>query len=1133
MHYIPESAREFLQDDGAAAGSIPAQEAGFHYRSAPIYLLTAVVGLLLGADLLIGSVTSVGVSQWTQYQVVFGFRLALLAAVLGGSRILFQSLEGLFAGRIGADLALTIACLAAILLREPVTAALVVFVALCGESIEGYTVDRAQRAIRSIFQLCPRIAHRLVDETETDVAVEELEVGDLVVVRPGERLPVDGQVHSGLSSVDQSALTGESLPIDKEPGDPVFTGTLNQFGALVVSTERTGDRSTLGQVIALVTEATRRKAPLERTADRLARLFLPAVLISALLTLVGWRVLSEAGTWESGFLPALAVLVVACPCPLILATPSAVMAAMAWLAREGVVVKGSVALEQLATVDTFAFDKTGTLTRGQPVLGEIQIAEGSGLEPDELIRIAAAAERHSEHLLARLVVNEAERRGLVVPTPESFSAEPGFGVRAELDLGAPRETPHTVLVGNRKLLEQHGVAFDPPSENLIDSLVDSGQTPILVAVDGAWVGALGVTDEPRSESASVLDQLKEIGVSQVALLTGDRPEPADALADSLPAIDLVRSELLPGDKAQWITDEESQGRRVAMVGDGVNDAPALATATVGIALGGVGSDIAAEAGDLVLMGDPLRPLPGLLQLSRQLVRTIRQSIWLFAFGMNAVGILLGAVGLLPPAAAAVFHEFASLAVMLNALRLLWFQRWHETTWGRLSRTLTEFAARITETLSPSRIIFAAISRWRLGLKLAAAAVLFAWCVSGITIVGPDQQAVVARFGQPHQDLGPGWHWRWPQPLEVVVSEKVLQIRAMPIGFRHDKTDNSNSDPGLFLAPVEWNSPHDRAASGTNNSTAELDLDQSLLEEAQLVTGDELLVELTAIVEFRIGNARNLRRYAFGNASPETLLRAAAESAIREVAAGAALGDLMADRREALQAQCLEATRHAVDGYQLGLEIIDLKLIDIHPPRQVVAAYRQVADALEERERLINEAEEYYARRLIAAAGAQAISFLASTDSPANTPANTNLSTVVSYWSLDDPATWQMLLDGKLLSGEAAATLDKAKADAADTISRAHGSADRFLRLLEASSDSGTSRNVARLHLYFQAIDAALQGRPLTVLDPRATGRKHLMLTQPGGPSLPLVMPPLGPGDDQEQIVSPPSTTRDNRTRDPR
>ena len=1117
MHYIPESAREFLQDDAAAVGSVPSAEVGFHYRSAPIYLLTALVGLLLGGDLLIGSVGSAG---WSEYQFLFGFRLALLAAVLGGSRILFQSLEGLFSGRIGADLALTLACLAAILLREPVTAALVVFVALCGESIEGYTVDRAQRAIRGIFQLCPRTAHRLVDGQEQDVPVEELEPGDLVVVRPGERLPVDGKVHSGTSAVDQSSLTGESLPIDKEPGDPVFTGTLNQFGALVVSTRQVGDQSQLGQVIALVAEATRRKAPLERTADRLARLFLPAVLLLALLTLVGWRFLGETGSWESGYLPALAVLVVACPCPLILATPSAVMAAMAWLAREGVVVKGSVALERLAHVDTFVFDKTGTLTRGEPVLGLVRPAPGAGLAPDELLRTAAAAERSSEHVLARLVVREAEDRGMVVPTPESFSAEPGFGVTASLPAGALREAPCQVLVGNRRLLEQHGVVIGASAETVISELVAAGQTEILVAVDGTWVGALGVTDDPRIESAAVLDELKQLGIQQVVLLTGDRREPAATLAATLPAVDQVHSELLPGEKAEWITAAESEGRLVAMVGDGVNDAPALATATVGIALGGVGSDIAAEAGDLVLMGDPLRPLPGLFQLSRQLVRTIRQSIWLFAFGMNGVGILLGAVGLLPPAGAAVFHECASLAVMLNALRLLWFRRWHETRWGTLARSLADFAARITETLSPSRLTFEALRRWRLGLQLAAAALLAAWCASGITLVPADEQAIVARFGQPHQDLGPGWHWRWPEPLEVVRREKILQLRVLPIGFRQVDPITRDPDSSLDLAPVEWNSRHDQDTP-----------DSKLLDEAQLLTGDELMVELTAVVEYRIGNSGNLRLYAFGNASPERLLRAAAESAIREVAATASLADLMADRREHLQSRCLDAARRAAAPYQLGLEIVDLRLIDIHPPRQVVGAYRRVADALEERERLINEAEAYYARRLLAAAGTRAISFLAATDNAATTPTETpgggQPHTDVSYWSLDDPATWQLLLDGNLLSGEAAATIDSARADAADTTASAHGQAGRFHRLLDASTATPGTLDVSKLHLYFQAIDDTLAGRPLTVLDPRATGRKHLMLTYPGSGGLPMFAAPLAPGDDEEQIVSPPrpATTR--------
>ena len=1129
MHYVPESAREFLQDDASSVGTVPSEEVGFHYRSAPIYLLTAIVGLLLGGDLLSGSLAAAGVPDWAQFQVLFGFRLALLAAVLGGSRILFQSLEGLFAGRIGADLALTIACLAAILLREPVTAALVVFVALCGESIEGYTVDRAQRAIRGIFQLCPRIAHRLVGEAETDVPVEELAVGDQVVVRPGERMPVDGRVHSGTSSVDQSALTGESLPIDKVAGDSVYSGTLNQFGALVINTERIGDQSTLGQVIALVTEATQQKAPLERTADRLARLFLPAVLGTALLTIVGWRFLGEAGTWESGYLPALAVLVVACPCPLILATPSAVMAAMAWLAREGVVVKGSEALERLARVDTFAFDKTGTLTRGEPTLGLVRPAAGSGLEPDELLRIAASAERTSEHVLARLVVREAENRGMVVPTPESFSAEPGFGVTAMLSPDRPGEESRNVLVGNRRLLEQHGVEIDESAENVTEELISSGQTAIQVAIDGRWAGAIGVTDDPRTESAGVLDQLKRNGIDQVVLLTGDRPEPAAAVATGLTALDLVQSEMLPVEKAKWITAAEEEGRQVAMVGDGVNDAPALATATVGIALGGVGSDIAAEAGDLVLMGDPLRPLPGLFLLSKQLVRIIRQSIWLFAFGMNGLGILLGAIGLLTPAAAAVFHECSSLAVMLNALRLLWFQRWHETRWNALARSLSDAATKITETLSPSQLTFHALRHWQLGLKLVAALLLFVWCVSGITVIPADESAVVARFGSWHKDLGPGWHWRWPEPLEIVHREKLFRIRSLPIGFRHTPSGTPVNGSAVYVSPVEWNSRHDRADDGDG-----LDRESSLLDESQLVTGDEVLVELTAVVEYRIGSSDNLRRYAFETAAPEQLLRAAAESAIREIAATASLADLMTDRRKQLQTDCLDAVRQAATPYRLGLEIVDLQLLDVHPPRQVVAAYRQVADALEERERLINEAEGYYARRLLAAAGARAISFLNSTVHTGDTPAATGHQLEISNWSFSDPDTWRALLDGKMLSGESAATLDSARADAADTRSKAHAQANRHNKLLAAGTQPPETRDISKLHLYFQAIENALSGRPLTVLDPRATGRKHLMLTDPRARGLPLLSPSLAPGDDEEQIVSPPRpATTDRETSDER
>ena len=303
-----------------------------------------------------------------------------------------------------------------------------VFIALCGESIEGYTVDRAHSAIRRIFHLCPDRAHLLRDGGEVDVPAAELKAGDTVIVRPGERIPVDGLVAAGRSTVDQSALTGESVPVDKAEGALVYSGTLNQFGSLNVVARKVGAETTLGQVIHLVSEATRHKTPLERTADRLAKVFLPFVLGSALVTLVVWRF--TAGNWTDGFKPALGVLVVACPCPLLLATPTAVVAAMAWLARKGVVVKGSVALERLAAIDVMAFDKTGTLTRGELTLD--QIFALPPLNDTELLRVAAIAERRSEHLLARLIVREAESRNLVIPATDDFQSQPGAGVVARV-----------------------------------------------------------------------------------------------------------------------------------------------------------------------------------------------------------------------------------------------------------------------------------------------------------------------------------------------------------------------------------------------------------------------------------------------------------------------------------------------------------------------------------------------------------------------------------------------------------------------------------------------------------------------------------------------------------------------------
>jgi Cu+-exporting ATPase len=758
MHYVPESAREFLPDETTGLARDADSSAEFHYRSAPIYLLTLGVGLLLGADLLAGWTAG---AEAEASQMLWGYRLALWAALLGGARIVYQTVENLLSGRVGADLALAIATIAAVILREYETAALVVFIALCGESVEGYTVDRAQRAIRKIFSLCPVTARVRRDGREVDVPLADVEEGEDVFVRPGERIPVDGTVRQGTSSVDESALTGESLPVDKLAGASVFAGTLNQFGLLTVTVEKTGEQTAFGQIVQLVAEASEKKTPLERTADRYARLFLPMVLGVAALTLVGWRL--STGDWASGYVAALAVLVVACPCPLILATPTAVMASMAWLARHGVIVKGSAALEKLAQAETFVFDKTGTLTGGSFQLRElVPIAA-----PDDasLLNAAALAEKHSEHPLARVIVQESEKRHQVLADVTQFTALPGQGVEAVVrstQLGdwfsGDRETPAenvSVFVGNQSLMERQSIPWSDEAQTQFETLESQGQTVLCVAAAGGLLGLIGVSDVVRAESRETLQELREAGIQQIALLTGDRQQTAQAVAEELTGIDPVQAELLPADKAEWIRQQQQSGRRVAMIGDGVNDAPALAVADVGIALGGVGSDIAAEAGDLVLMGDPLRPLGGLYRLSQALVTNIRQSIWLFAFGLNGVGMLLGATGILSPVAAAVFHEVASLAVMFNALRLLWFENWNATRLGRWTASIDRLVTWLTENLSPKRIIYHVVDRRHLLGRLTLGVLALWWLTSNLVLIGQEEAALVTRFGRREAQLGPG------------------------------------------------------------------------------------------------------------------------------------------------------------------------------------------------------------------------------------------------------------------------------------------------------------------------------------------------------------------------------------------
>jgi len=1146
MHYCPESCREFL-DDQPMGGSAADAGRSFHYRSAPIYVLTLVVGLLFAADIGIGWLQEWGLPQWSAYRSVLGFRLALVAAIVGGARIFYQTTDRLVDGQIGADLALTIACFAAILLGENSTAALVVFIALCGESIEGYTVDCAQRAIRGAFQLCPPTAILLIDGKEQSIEAGQVLVGQTVLVRPGERLPVDGVVLNGNSSVDERGLTGESLPVEKRLGDAVFAGTVNQFGALEVRATRVGNETTLAKVVGLVAEATDRKAAIERAADHYAKLFLPIVLGVSFCTLMGWRITS--GQWQPGFLPALSVLVVACPCPLVLATPCAVMASLAWLARAGIVVKGSAALERLADVDVFAFDKTGTLTRGELELGCVKpLVE---LDEIDLLRTAAIAERRSEHPIARLICREAEARECVIPGVYEFRSHPGCGVTVMIapeqlgewavelafdasetaadtnslrlatakSLTEPNLTSPSVtelqrlplLVGNRRLLEEQGLEITAELQAALDELDALGQSSLVVAFAGQVLGVIGVQDSLRESASEVLPTLRRLGLVSLALLTGDRPAPARRVAGELGLFESIEASLLPADKAQWVQNRQADGHRVAMVGDGVNDAPALATATVGIALGGAGCDITAEAGDLILMGDPLRPLPGLVRLSRQFVRTVRQSVYLFAFGVNGCGMVLGATGVMSPGAAAIFHEIASLAVMLNSLRLLAFERWDGTAFGQL---LTRASATLDVTisaLSPSRIVFRIIEHASLIGRLTVALLALVWLCSGIVMLSEDERAVVTRFGQFRQTIEPGWHWRWPSPFEQVRRVRVAELRSVPIGYRAPMESKDTKSPVTKTtaaidsqsAPIEWTTQH---AEETHEVVA---------PEALTVTGDEVPIELSAEIQYRVAN---IEQFVFHSAAPDAVLRSAGESALRQVIAKIALDDVLTTARPEIERRTLAKLQAVAKDYALGVTVVGVNLLDVHPPKQVVPAYREAADALEQREQFINEAQAYYARKLLSAAGERAIRELSASVEHKGRRSETTTGEVVD-WTLSDELWRKIVGDGgdlMTLSGEAAARLLSAQEEKLKRTSQATSGAQRFESLL------GSHRAHPALteqQLYWQRVVEALLARPLTIIDPELSGRRHLLLLD-GMPPVSVLKPPLSDAGSERRGSEP-------------
>ncbi|MGH8925598.1 MAG: heavy metal translocating P-type ATPase [Acidimicrobiia bacterium] len=538
------------------------------------------------------------------------------------------------------------------------TAALIIAFLDLGRYFEVRAKGRASSAIRALLELGAKEARLLVDGEEAMVPVEQVTVGDIVRVRPGEKIPIDGEVIDGASAVDESMLTGESVPVDKMPGDRVAGSTINQQGLLTVRATAVGADTALANIVRLVEEAQAGKAPVQRLADRVSAVFVPAVIALALLTLAAWWL---SGDPTKGFVAAVAVLIIACPCALGLATPTAIMVGAGRGAALGVLIRGPEVLERSRRIETIIFDKTGTLTAGRMRLVEARPA--AGIDEQTLLTMAAGVEAGSEHPVGRAVVDAARQRGLDLPDVTGFEAIPGRGVAGTVD-------GTRVVVGGRKFLADEGMAVSDALDQTAERLEAEGNTVFFPGWDGEARGVLAVADTLKEGAIDVIRRLHDSGI-QVAMITGDNRRTAQAIADQV-GIDRVLAEVLPADKVEEVRRLQEGGRVVAMVGDGVNDAPALVRADLGIAIG-TGTDVAIESADIILMSGDLAGVLTAIKLSRRTFRTIVQNLF-WAFGYNVAAIPLAALGLLSPIIAGAAMAFSSVSVVSNSLRLYRFRR---------------------------------------------------------------------------------------------------------------------------------------------------------------------------------------------------------------------------------------------------------------------------------------------------------------------------------------------------------------------------------------------------------------------------------------------------------------------------
>jgi len=604
--------------------------------------MTIVSGVFIAASL-IRSLTDLAVPldpAWVSV-VISGLPLLYLAI----SRIINN--KGM--SKISSPLLITIAMIAAIFIDDLFAAGEIAFIMAIGAILEEKTAQRAKKGLKNLIRLAPQQGRRiLTDGKEEVVKTEEIRQNDILRILPGETIPVDGEIISGNTSIDQSVITGESIPVDKEMGDNVFCGTINRFGSIDMKATKIGGDSSLQKLIRMVQEAENNKAPMQRIADKWAAWLVPAALLIAVITYFAANDIVRAVT----------VLVVFCPCALVLATPTAIMAAIGQATKHGVIIKSGDALERMGKTDCITFDKTGTLTYGNLLVSDI-VSFDPALSENELLRLTASVEALSEHPLAKAIAAYAKEQNTTIQPIRDFTMIPGKGVRANIG-------DDTILCGNMKWLVANNVIFDNTVSDTLKRLRGQGKAAIITAKANTCIGVIALSDTLRDNAKNMIQELKQMH-TQAVLLTGDHTQTADYFAEQVGITDL-HSELLPAQKVEVIQKLQHGGKNVCMIGDGVNDAPALKTANVGVAMGSMGSDIAIEAADIALMGDDISKIPYLKRLSNAAVRTIKFSIGL-SIAINFAAIILSVLGLLNPTTGALVHNAGSVLVVLIAAHL--------------------------------------------------------------------------------------------------------------------------------------------------------------------------------------------------------------------------------------------------------------------------------------------------------------------------------------------------------------------------------------------------------------------------------------------------------------------------------